>query len=121
MQPELGRVRPNVLLIPSQRLSDSSVTNRLIGDYQLTKILSLRNGSKNQVPGIWRNLKFGEIPFKEIDRTRATMNLRNNYFASPTKLDVPTFGDFDNHESVIKGNVVPSYPGDIVKPKEASK
>ena len=30
------------------------------------------------------------------------MNLRNNYFTSPKKLVVLTFGDFDNHESVLK-------------------
>ena len=95
LQPELGRVSTNWLQTPPESLSHSAVTNRLIGGYQLTRIHSLSNGSKNQIPGIWRNFKFGKILFKELDR-----KLRNNYFVSPTKLVVPTFGDLNNHESL---------------------
>ena len=61
-------------------------------------------------------MKFGKILFKELDRTRLTRELRNTYFFSPTKLVVLTFEDLNNHEYLI-----PSYPGDIVEPKEAGK
>ena len=57
----------------------------------------------------------------EPERTRATRKLRNNYFVSPTKLDVLTFGDLNNHESFVKENVITPYPGNIVEPKEAGK
>ena len=66
-------------------------------------------------------MKFGEIFFKELDRTRATRKLRNNYFVSSTKLDVLTFGDLNNHESLVKENVITPFPGNIVEPKEAGK
>ena len=46
----------------------------------------------------------------------STRELRNNYFFSARKLVVLTFEDLNNHEYLI-----PSYPGDIVKPKEAGK
>ena len=121
MQPELGRVSPDGLQIPPESLSHSAVTNRLIGGYHFTRILSLRDGSKNQIPGIWRNFKFGKILFEELDRARGTRVLRNNYLVSPTKLVVLTFGDFNNHESLVKENVISPYPGDIVEPKEAGK
>ena len=62
-------------------------------------------------------MKFGEVFFKELKRTRATRKLRNNYFVSPTKLDVLTFRDSNNHEFFAKENVI--YPGNIVGPKEA--
>ena len=55
--------------------------------------------------------------FKELDRTRATRKLRNNYFVSSTKLYVFTFGDFNNHESLVKENVITPYPGNIVELK----
>ena len=85
------------------------------------RILTLKNGSKNEIPGIWRNLKFGKIFFKELDTTRATRKLRNNYFVSSTKLDVLTFGDFHNNESLVKENVIAPYPANIIEPKEARK
>ena len=66
-------------------------------------------------------MKFGEIFFKELERTRTTRNLRNNHFVSPTKLDVLTFGDLNNHESFVKENVITPYPGNIFEPKEARK
>ena len=44
-----------------------------------------------------------------------------NYFVSSTKLDVLTFGDFHNRESLVKENVITSSPGNIVEPKEAGK
>jgi len=66
-------------------------------------------------------LKFGKILFEELDRIRGTRKLRNNYFISPTKLVVLTFGDLNDHESLIKENVIPPYPGNIVEPKEAGK
>jgi len=50
-----------------------------------------------------------------------TGKLRNNHFLSPTKLVVLTFGDLNNHESLVKENVIPLYPGDIVEPKGASE
>ena len=59
--------------------------------------------------------------FKELDRTRATRRNRNNYFVSSTKLDVLTFGDFNNHESFVKENVITAYPGNIVEPKDSGK
>ena len=121
MQPELGRVSTNCLHIPPESLPPSAVTNRLIGGYHLTRILSLRNGSKNQIPVVWRNFKFGKILFEELDRTRRTRELRNNYLVSPTKLVVLTFEDFINHKSLVKDNVISPDPGDIVEPKEAGK
>ena len=66
-------------------------------------------------------MKFGEKFFKELDRPRMTRKLRNTYFVSSTKLDVLTFGDFRNHEPLFKENVIISYPGNIVEPKEAGK
>ena len=63
----------------------------------------------------------GEIFFKELDRTRATRKLRNDSFVSSTKLDVLTFGDLNNHESLVKEDVITPYPGNIVEPKEAGK
>ena len=51
-------------------------------------------------------MKFGEIFFKELDRTRAIRKLINNYFVSSTKLDILTFGDLNNHESLVKENVL---------------
>lgn len=119
MQPELGRVSLNGLQIPPESFSQSAVTKRLIGGYQLRRILSLRIGSK--IPGLCRNLKFCEIPFKELDRTRVNRKLRNNYFVSPTRLVVLTFGDFNNHESLVKEDVIAPYPGDVVEPKETGK
>ena len=59
--------------------------------------------------------------FKELDRTCTTRKLRNAYFVSWTKLDVFTFGDFHNHEPLVKENDITSYPGNIVEPKEAGK
>lgn len=47
-------------------------------------------------------MKFGEIFFKELDRTRATRKLINNYFVSSTKLDVLTFGDITTNPSLKK-------------------
>ena len=101
VQPELERVSPNGLQIPPESFSHSAVTNRLIGGYQLTRILTLRNGSKNQIPGIWKNVKFGEILFKALDRTRGTRKLRNNYFVSSTKMFFLTLGDF-HHQSFLR-------------------
>ena len=88
--PKLGGVSLNGLQIPPENFSHSAVTlqiqpesfshsavtNKLTGGYQLTRILTLRSGSKNQISGIWRNSKFGEIFFKELDRTCATRKLR---------------------------------------------
>ena len=83
VQPKLGGVSPNGLQSPPESFFHSDVTNRLMRGYQVTRILTLINGSKNQIPGIWRNLKFGEIFFKELDRTRAARKLRNNSTSSP--------------------------------------
>ena len=47
--------------------------------------------------------------YKELDRTRATRKLINDYFVSSTKLDVLTFGDVNNHESLLKENVIELY------------
>jgi len=66
-------------------------------------------------------LKFGKILFEELDRTLGTRKLRNNYFISATKLVVLTFGNFNDHKTLIKENVIPPYPGNIVEPKEAGK
>ena len=121
MRRKLGGVSSNGLQIRPESSSQSAVTNSLIGGYQLTRILTLRNGSKNQIPGIWRNLKVGEISFKELERTHGTRKLRNNCFASSTKLDVLTFGDFYNHEFLAKENVITPYPGNIIERIEAGK
>ena len=112
---------PTVYKSRPESCSQSAVTNSLIGGYQLTRILTLRNGSKNQIPGIWRNLKVGEISFKELERTHGTRKLRNNCFVSSTKLDVLTFGDFYNHEFLAKENVITPYPGNIIERIEAGK
>ena len=66
-------------------------------------------------------MKFGEIFFKELERTHATRKLKNNYFVSPTKVDVLTFGELNDHESFVKENLITPYPGNIIEPKEAGK
>ena len=40
---------------------------------------------------------------------------------NPWNLEVLTFGDLNNHKSLVKENVITSYPENIVEPKEADK
>ena len=75
MRPKLGEVSPNGLQIPPESFSHSVVTTRLIGGYQLARILTFRNGSKNQIPGIWRNLKFGDIVYSPYPRRLESLNI----------------------------------------------
>ena len=59
------------------------------------------------------------MSFNELKMALA-VPVRENRGVSPT-LVVLTFGEFNNHESLVKENGIPPYPGDIVEPKEASK
>jgi len=36
-------------------------------------------------------------------------------------MEVLTFGDLNNHKSLVKENVITPYPENIVEPKEAGK
>ena len=51
----------------------------------------------------------------------ARLGSSNSYFVCSTKLDVLTFGDLNDHESLVKENVITPYPGNLVEPKEAGK
>ena len=77
----------------------------LSGTINLQESFPLEMGLK-----IRRNLKFDKMLLKERDRTRSSRKLRNNYFFSPARLVVLTFGDLNNHEYLVKENAIPSCP-----------
>ena len=99
VQPALGRVSPKALQVMPESFSHSPVTNRLTGAID----------SNNLFPWKWV-LKSDQGNPEQFE----IWELRNNYFFSPRKLVVLTVEDLNNHEYLI-----PSYPGDIVQPKEA--
>ena len=58
-----------------------------------------------------------KVRLKKLDRTSRARNFRKNHLIALTELVVLTFENLDDHETLVKENIIPPNSGDIIKSK----
>ena len=62
-----------------------------------------------------------KVPLKELERTSGARNFRKHHLIAHTELVVLAFQNRDDHETLMKENIISPNSGGIIKPKKASE